>query len=68
MSELVRLGGVWRNKTKGGINYLSGQLGGYARMVIMPNKDKTKEADPDYIVFVRNSNYDKTKEGEGFDL
>ena len=57
--ELVRVGGVWKNKTKSGSSYLAGQLGGYARMVVMPNKDKAKESDPDYIVFVRNSTYNK---------
>lgn len=67
--DLVRLGGVWKNKTKTGVQYLSGQLGGYARLVILPNRDKTKEADPDYIVYAKNANYDKDATNkDGFEL
>ena len=49
-SDLVRLGGLWKN-TKDGKTYLSGSFGG-AKVMIFPNGFKEKDEDPDYTLCV----------------
>ena len=48
----VRLGGLWKNKSRdGGTTYLAGSFGA-ARLLIFPNDRKQGERDPDYVVYV----------------
>lgn len=51
MSDLVKLGAVWRGKSKDGKTMLTGLMGD-ARLIILPNGFKTEEKHPDYIVYV----------------
>lgn len=49
-SKLINLTGLWKNKTKDGITYLSGNLSPRAKIMIFENKKKTQPSDPDYTV------------------
>ena len=51
MMEGTRLTGLWKNKDKNGKTYLSGSLG-LARLLVLPNDFKKKDADPDYTVLL----------------
>ena len=56
MADMIKLGGMWKNKTKDGKTYLSGYLGD-AKLLVFPNSFKLpdNEADakkPDYILYV----------------
>jgi uncharacterized protein (DUF736 family) len=50
--EGTRLTGLWKNTGKDGKTYLSGNLSGAARLLILPNTHKRGEKDPDYHVYV----------------
>lgn len=64
---MVRLGGLWKNKSKNGLQYLSGQFGGRARMIILPNKKKSKESEPDFVVFIRDASQTHPELGDNID-
>ena len=44
--EGTKLTGLWKNKTKDGKTYLSGDLG-TVKMLVLPNDQKRNEKDPD---------------------
>ena len=48
---MVRLCGIWRNVDKEGQEYFGGTLGG-ARVVMLPNKHKTKPGHPDFTLYI----------------
>ena len=50
-NDLVKLGGLWKNQTKDGKTYLSGNFGG-AKVLIFPNGFKTEENQPDYTLSI----------------
>jgi hypothetical protein len=50
MSDLIRIGGLWKNETATG-TVLSGNLAGDCRVVIFKNTRKEKENQPDYIMY-----------------
>ena len=68
MSELVRLTGLWKSKTKKGQGYLSGSLGS-ARIIIFQNDRKEGEKSPDYIVYLspQKGKEDRKEEGQAGD-
>ncbi len=48
--SMIKAGGLWKNVTKDGKTYLSGNLGGL-RVLIFPNSYKTEGSqEPDYIL------------------
>ncbi len=51
-SNLIRLTGLWRADTKAGDTMLTGSLSPSSKLVILPNKKKQKDSDPDYIAFM----------------
>ncbi len=55
MSTLVKIGGLWRNQSKNGVEYFSGSIkvGEITqRVVIFKNKNKVEgEKYPDWIVY-----------------
>jgi hypothetical protein len=51
MNGMVKLSGLWKQKTKDGKPYLSGTIGG-AKVLVFPNEYKKTEKDPDYSLFV----------------
>ena len=48
---MIRLTGLWKNKTKAGEPMMTGSLGN-GRLVILPNKFKKGERDPEYTLFL----------------
>ena len=50
-SDMVRIGGLWKNKTKDGKPYLGGSFGG-ARLMVFQNGYKEKDSDPDYVLCI----------------
>jgi len=52
MTDMIKLTGLWKNKTKDGKQYLTGGLGYGAKILIFPNSYKEKESDPDYIAYI----------------
>lgn len=53
MSDLIKLTGLWKSKTKAGVSLLSGSLNAVTSLLIMPNTFKKSEKDPDYYVYVK---------------
>jgi uncharacterized protein (DUF736 family) len=51
MDDLVKIGGLWENETRGGETYYSGSLG-QAKLLIFRNKKKESSKHPDFNVFV----------------
>lgn len=56
----VRIGGLWVNEDSSGKKYLGGNLGSHARIRIIKNGFKQKDSEPDYIMYIEDSN--KTSE------
>jgi hypothetical protein len=52
---MVRLGGLWVHKTKEGETFLSGTFGSGARLLVMKNGLKDSDSQPDYIMYVEES-------------
>lgn len=51
MADMVRLTGLWKNKSrKTGKDYLGGKLGA-AQILIFKNEKKRGEKDPEYIMY-----------------
>jgi uncharacterized protein (DUF736 family) len=64
VSELVKIGAVWKGQTKKGDPMLSGVMGD-ASLVILPNGFKEKANHPDYIVYVaKREKRDGTGDGQ----
>lgn len=59
-SDMVRIGGMWKNETKQGKTYLAGSFGG-ARLMVFPNGYKEKDSDPDYVLCISQSQSKKDK-------
>lgn len=59
-SEMLRVGGLWRNTTKDGKVYLSGNVGGLRVLVFENDYKEDSENAPDYILNVAQA---KQKDG-----
>jgi uncharacterized protein (DUF736 family) len=53
MSDLLRIGGLWKSKTKKGETILSGSLNPITQLLIMPNTLKKNEKDPDFYLYMK---------------
>lgn len=53
MSELIKLTGLWKSKTKTGVSMLSGSLNAVTSIVILPNTYKKSEKDPDFNIYLK---------------
>jgi len=53
MSDLIKLTGLWKSKTKDGAPLLSGSLNAVTSILIMPNTFKKSEKDPDYYAYIK---------------
>lgn len=51
----IKLCGLWKQKTKEGNTYYSGQVGKETKLLIFPNTRKTAEGQPDFEVFIGES-------------
>ncbi len=61
MSDLVPIGGLWKNQDKNGNDYFSGNFTYKTKLLVMTNSYKDKENDPDYIVYIAKKD-DKPRE------
>jgi hypothetical protein len=50
-NKLIPLTGLWENTSKNGVRYFSGVLG-RAKVLLLPNKEKQAENDPDFILYM----------------
>lgn len=51
--DMIRLTGLWKSEKKDGSGtYLAGSLSPSSRLLILPNKKKAKEAEPDFIAYL----------------
>ena len=53
MSELVKLTGLWKSKTKKGETILSGSLNAVTSLIILPNNFKKSEKEPDFNIYLK---------------
>ena len=51
-SNLIRLSGLWAHTQEDGSTVLTGNLGGGARVVILPVRDKASAKAPDYALYI----------------
>ena len=61
MSDLVPIGGLWKNQDKNGNDYFSGNFTYKTKLLVMTNSYKDKENDPGYIVYIAKKD-DKPRE------
>ena len=54
MSDLIKIGGLWKNKDKNGNDYFSGSFTYGTKLLVMSNTYKEKDNDPDYMVYIDN--------------
>lgn len=67
-SSLVKLTGLWKNKTKEGKQYLKGKISPTSSLLILSNQKKVKENDPDYVAFITPVIAKKRREEKEEDL
>jgi len=61
--NLIRLSGLWAHEQEDGSLVLTGDLGGGARIVVLPIRDKGSSKSPDYALYVGSG--DGKQYGEG---
>lgn len=54
MGDLVKITGLWLNRTKDGKEYLSGNFGS-ARVLIFENRDRVSDKIPTHTLFITSS-------------
>jgi len=52
MSDLIKIGGLWKNKDKHDNDYFSGGFTYGTKLLVMANTFKEKDNEPDYIVYI----------------
>ncbi len=60
-STMLNVTGLWLNKSKSGVSYMSGSLGNL-RVLIFRNTHKTQDKQPDYQLCFAPSNKDRGRE------
>lgn len=50
--KMIPLGGMWINRTKEGKVYMSGNLSYGAKLVMFKNEHKSKDSEPDYVLYI----------------
>lgn len=50
--QLIRLTGLWKSQAKSGSNYLTGSISASSKLIILPNTQKQKDSDPDFIAYL----------------
>lgn len=51
-SDIIRIGGLWKKKSKKGQEYLTGSFGPFSRVLILVNNDRRTENDPEYYLCI----------------
>lgn len=70
MSDLLKIGGLWKNKDKNGNDCFSGQFTYGTKLLVFKNSFKKKETEPDFIVYLapKKSSKDESGGQEEFDI
>jgi hypothetical protein len=56
---MIRLTGLWKNKSKDGKTYYSGQLNKHCKVLIFPNYNKDPNSNqPDFELCIREITYE----------
>jgi len=53
MSDIIKLTGLWKTKTKAGLSMLTGSLNAVTSLLVMPNTFKKSAQEPDYYVYMK---------------
>jgi uncharacterized protein (DUF736 family) len=64
MSDLMQVGGLWKNTSANGETYLQGRLNANVRILIFKNKYKNADNQPDYQIYFAPIER-KPEDGEG---
>jgi len=64
-SNLIRLSGLWAHEQEDGSMVLTGNLGGGARVVVLPIRDKGSSKSPDYALYIGSGDGRQRGEGQG---
>jgi uncharacterized protein (DUF736 family) len=59
----LKFSALWKKVQKDGTPYLSGSVGNDISILVFQNKDKSKENQPDYIVFLDEKKHFDKKTG-----
>ena len=62
MSDLIKGGGLWKNKDKNGNDYFSGNFTYGTKLLVMTNSYKDKDNDPDYMVYIAQKDKKESEE------
>ena len=62
MSDLIKVGGLWKNKDKNGNDYFSGNFTYGTKLLVMTNSYKDKENDTDYMVYIAQKEKKESEE------
>jgi uncharacterized protein (DUF736 family) len=62
MSDLIKVGGLWKNKDKNGNDYFSGNFTYGTKLLVMTNSYKDKDNDPDYMVYIAQKDKKESEE------
>ena len=62
MSDLIKIGGLWKNKDKNGNDYFSGNFTYGTKLLVMSNTYKDKDNDPDYMVYIAQKEKKESEE------
>ena len=62
MSDLIKVGWLWKNKDKNGNDYFSGNFTYGTKLLVMTNSYKDKENDPDYMVYIAQKEKKESEE------
>ena len=62
MSDLIKIGGLWKNKDKNDNDYFSGGFTYGTKLLVMANTFKEKDNEPDYIVYIGKKDEPESEE------
>jgi uncharacterized protein (DUF736 family) len=62
MSDLIKIGGLWKNKDKNDNDYFSGGFTYGTKLLVMANTFKEKDNEPDYIVYIGKKDKPESEE------
>jgi hypothetical protein len=62
MSDLIKIGGLWKNQDKNGNDYFSGGFTYGTKLLVMANTFKEKDNEPDYIVYIGKKDKPESEE------
>lgn len=59
---MIKLTGLWKTTSKKGEPYLQGSISPSSNLLVLPNKYKEKDKDPDFIAYIVQPSKQKDSE------